>query len=401
MENKYRYPQWMKQTGATNILHLTKGEKAHIIIADLGFVENIEIFQKRLLYYVPTHTTQSGKGHYKLDDIQKQFSPHSTGVASISVGNFLPKDKGYPAYGLANKAICISVNSLLLQMEVIPKMSMTTTILHALGIDSRDVLNNPAFKVTNIVNLSIGQENTGIIATLQWMFGFGTFSNLDGIDLNKFNDDFLLVIAAGNDGKLLSKDGSDAGWFESTIKLSQFFPALLKLQKSTNVIIVGGMTEDYTEVSNTTNYSKFLVDIAAPSKMLPMLESKNADIVAKGGTTYAAAIVSATAELMLSCNNRLSGTDIKNIILEEADIFEKAKEKIKEGRVLNIAKAVKKACIPDDDYSFEYLNSIISVKKENNTMLKLLKNPFNAQCELDFPYDEMCHPMDFFALGEE
>ena len=400
MNNKYRYPQWMEQTGATNILHLTKGEKAHIIIADLGFIENIEIFQHRLLYYVPADKTQSGKGYYKLTDVQKNFHPHSTGVASISIGNFLSTNKEYSAYGLANQAICISVNNILLQSIVDPKISMTTTILHSLGIDSRDILNTGVFKLTNIINLSIGQENTGMMATLQWLLGIGTFNNIDSVNLNKFNDDFLLVIAAGNDGKLLSEDGLDAGWFEKTIKLSQFFPALLKLQKSTNVIIVGGMTEDYTAVSDTTNYSKFLVDIAAPSKMLPMLESKNTDIITQGGTTYAAAIVSATAELMLSCNNRLSGTEIKNIILEEANILEKAKDKIKEGRVLNIEKAIKKACISDEDYSLEYLNSIIDVKEEDTSISKLSKY-FYAKCEADFPYDKMCHPMDFLALGEE
>lgn len=319
------------------------------------------------------------------------------------MGSFLPKDKDYLAYGLANQAICISVNSILLQQVLTPGASMTSTILHSLGIDSRDALNNAAFKMTNIINLSIGQENTGMLATLQWIFGFGTFSNLDSVDLNKFNDEFLLVIAAGNDGKLLSKDGSDAGWFEKTIKLDHFFPALLKLQKSTNVIIVGGMTEDYKDVSDTTNYSKLLVDLAAPSKMLPMLESKDSSIVDKGGTTYAAAIVSATAELILSCNNRLSGKEIKNILLEEADVFEKAKDKIKEGRVLNIEKAVKRACIPDDDYSLEYLNAIIGVKEEDKSMTKSSEYPFftKFQCAVDFPYNEMCHPMDYFILGEE
>ena len=178
---------------------------------------------------------------------------------------------------------------------------------------------------------------------------------------NILTDDFLLNIAAGNDGQPLTYQEYDT----QSKKLDYTFPAWIRTQNSTNVMLVASLQEDCKTLRDTSNWSNQYVDIAAPGTNIPVVESLSLDIKEVSGTTYATAIVSGTANLMLACNNRLSGAEIKAIMLKTADVVDELKDKVIGGKVLNIQKAVKAVCETDDNFSFDLLNEITTVGDVN------------------------------------
>ena len=399
------YPTWVIQTGTDKILHLTKGENAYFIIADLGYIKSIEyIFQNRIMYYVP-NPNQNIKIHQ--DKIIKTFeNPHSTSVASIATGKFTPNED-YQVFGLARQAKVISIAHNYVQHINMPDSSMTNTILTSVGIDSRKYHLDKDFKITNIINLSMGEHLSpfsgqfmaGLIQSIGYLLGMGTFANLDKINFEKLDDNFLLIISAGNEGRLLSNNDLDASYYEkwfNSIELNKFFPALLKL-KSDNVIIIGAMTKDYKGLWKNSNYSNKLVDIAAPGEDLPVITENIKNPIKTSGTTYAAAIVSATAELMLSCNPHLTGAEIKKIIIENADIVDGIKSKIIDGKVLNIEKAVKSVCLVDEQFSIDNLQMLMNIKGvkqgsiEDNIAEGKIDSDNSNQCPNNYnPFVEIC-----------
>ena len=387
------YPAWVVQTGTDKILHLTKGEKAYFIIADLGYIKPIEyIFQDRIMYYVPNQN-QNNKVYQ--DKIIKTFeNPHSTSVASIATGKFIP-DEDYQVFGLARQAKVISIAHNYIQY--INGFSMTNTILTSVGIDSREYHLGKDYKITNIINLSMGEHLSplsghfipGLMQSILHLLGKGTFANLDKINFENLADNFLLIVSAGNEGRLLLYNDPDASYYEkwfNSIELNKFFPALLKL-KSNNILIIGAMTKDYKDLWKNSNYSNKLVDIAAPGEDLPVIAENIKNPIRASGTTYAAAIVSATAELMLSCNPHLTGAEIKKIIIESADIVDEIKNKIVDGKVLNIEKAVKAVCLIDERFNIEKLQMIMNMQ---DTKQKIIENN-NPDDKVDSDNSNQCH----------
>lgn len=208
------------------------------------------------------------------------------------------------------------------------------------------------------------------------------FKNKDGNLFNILTDDFLLNIAAGNDGKLLTyKEDSTLSYVLGNKQLDYTFPAWIKTQNSTkNIMLVSSLKEDGTTLRDDSNWNHEYIDIAAPGTNIPIITSFNLKIHEKAfGTTFAIAIVSGTANLMLACNNRLPGAKIKEIILDTADVVEMLKDKIIGGKVLNIERAVKAVCEPEEHFSVETLNKITSINNDED----ILTEPFDSSNTVD------------------
>jgi len=93
------------------------------------------------------------------------------------------------------------------------------------------------------------------------------------------------------------------------------------------------------ELSNFSNYGDERVHIAAPGEALS-LPSQNGGMQAISGTSFATPFVSGTAALLLEANPTLTAPDLKDIILNSADIVPGLDSSVQAGRRLNVMAAV-------------------------------------------------------------
>ena len=219
-------------------------------------------------------------------------------------------------------------------MGLIP--SLIDTVKFGMSIDYKtidvyDKSGNPINILKNlsplkIINLSLGSGNNPEIARVS------KFQNWDKLA----NQSVLMVIAAGNSGKNMTKE-----------ELENEFPHLLHQQAY--VMLVGGLAKHGKDLKKSSNYNKYFVLIAAPGEDLIALNRFGREENVSG-TSFAAPLVSATAALIASCNRTLSSEEIRAIIIETADVVPDLKDKVQDGRKLNVCRAVEKAChIPGDE----------------------------------------------------
>jgi subtilisin family serine protease len=141
----------------------------------------------------------------------------------------------------------------------------------------------------------------------------------------------LVVVAAGNDGHNNDKNMS--------------FPA-----NSTHENVITVTSADAKgELSYFSNWSKTLVDIAAPGENIystwnPMQSPLRRDWYYEiSGTSMATPHVTGTIGLMYAANPKLTWRDVKNILLSTATPMPKLKDKVSSGGYLNAFEAVKAA----------------------------------------------------------
>ncbi|WP_440617607.1 S8 family serine peptidase [Cysteiniphilum sp. 6C5] len=148
------------------------------------------------------------------------------------------------------------------------------------------------------------------------------------------NEDNLIFVAAGNEGKELPYQG--LGPTVRRLDTTKFDP----------VIRVAAHCE-YNALCDFSNYLYSLIDIASPGKLIPVMTYTNdfkPFIIDQNGTSFSSPIVAGVASLMLQCNPQLEMKEIKNIILNTTNTVETLQKKIINGRTLNAKKALEKAC---------------------------------------------------------
>lgn len=160
-------------------------------------------------------------------------------------------------------------------------------------------------------------------------------------------DSFLVIVAAGNDGKQLYRN--NAG----------FLLGKTTLDDDPIIVVAAGCGKEYGELCSFSNYGKEFVDILAPGEHIPVilsLETANGVFVPKttytSGTSFSAPLVAGTAALLAQCNPTASTADIKKVILESAHDDPTLETKIAGGKVLDVKKAIDYMCKTDvDSYS--------------------------------------------------
>ena len=78
------YPTWMTDINATDCIYISQGERTGLIIADLGFVADIErIFKDRIYYF-----NAEDKSLYK--EFQSSYAPSKSSLISLFfIGGFI------------------------------------------------------------------------------------------------------------------------------------------------------------------------------------------------------------------------------------------------------------------------------------------------------------------------
>lgn len=362
-------PWWFEDVNFESCYDITQGEKSLATLVDLGFVKNIpEIFEGRLFYFIHSGSHLFNATQLKLSEPSKyktfetKTKDHSTAVATLIAGKciiipdfnqpFLSSYSGETkskTCGLSPKAKVLSISDQFdrsLHPHEMPNLS--NVIKRALGVDISQVktinsnsLEENIFPDTapsvNIINISMGKNDGYLHEILNYLVKLFTGKSLT--EVKDPNDEIwttskaLLVFAAGNVGEELVDGTLDKDY-------PQFF------YEKDNVLIVAATRKD-GELTDKSNYSQKYVDIAAPGEGLVIPygndELKALETQAES-TSFAAPLVSATAALIASCNRSLSAQDIKAIILETSDKVPHLEDKVKDGRKLNVCRAIKKAC---------------------------------------------------------
>lgn len=182
----------------------------------------------------------------------------------------------------------------------------------------------------SIINLSAGGD-------------MSSYNELTVYDLkvaikNYCNKGGLLIVAAGNEG--MNIDGSM--YYPAAYNPSAEYPTNLD-----NIITVGAINEDNTIVdfgdwSNSTKASNFgvtSVDLFAPGTDI-YTTNKNGGYEYVSGTSFATPFVTGVAALLKSIDPTLTGTKIKEIILNSVDELDGFDELCVTGGKLNALKAV-------------------------------------------------------------
>ncbi len=156
-------------------------------------------------------------------------------------------------------------------------------------------------------------------------------------DVQCKNSKTILVTAAGNDGVNLN-DYKD-----------KYFPANLRIRSSCYdfIIRVGSIEYDKDNIPQKSNHSNYgtTLDIMAPGKDISVIQPYS-DATIGDGTSYATPIVTGTIEMMLKCKPYASSTEVKDTLFNTADKHDHLKHFAKDGRVINVAKAIDSFCKP-------------------------------------------------------
>ncbi|WGL60955.1 S8/S53 family peptidase [Pigmentibacter sp. JX0631] len=163
-------------------------------------------------------------------------------------------------------------------------------------------------------------------------------------------NDFLIIASVGNDHFNMDLLGPDKLIWPSAYK-----PTKVKAKNNDPVLRVGAIkyldnhsVELYTNaLGGGSRYSPKRVDIAALGHNVPYLD-ENGQISYANGTSMSAAIVSGVTAVIWNCRPHATAQEIKQILIETADVYDNLKNYVKEGRVLNSIKAIQNACTFDE-----------------------------------------------------
>lgn len=184
----------------------------------------------------------------------------------------------------------------------------------------------------------------------------------------------LILAGVGNDGSNLDLK-TDYGLYPALLNLIRIFK---KRGLEDPIIRIGGIgpceskfrkcTQDekgrllYPWYSSS-NYGSQHVEIAAPAAEIPVMTPKGKAVLSSG-TSEATAILTAVAALLASCQPYATAAEIKQAILENADQYGHLKDKVKDGRVLNIYKTVEAFCRFKDDNPYD----TVTVDEKNSDL---------------------------------
>jgi Subtilase family/Trypsin len=157
-------------------------------------------------------------------------------------------------------------------------------------------------------------------------------------DLQNAKSPILYVVAAGNEGK---KIGLHPG-----IGIDTIYPALYGGQESSgrDRVLTVTAVDGVGKVADFANFGPDYVDIGAPGCGIPTVlydeKASRFKESIESGTSLSAPIVSFVAGLLRSEGHLWSPVQVKRRILMSADLDETQSDKIKDGRKLNVTKAV-------------------------------------------------------------
>jgi hypothetical protein len=185
------------------------------------------------------------------------------------------------------------------------------------------------------------------------------------------SSNILLVSAAGNDEKnLQTGDGAR-------------FPPLYGGEETSNIIVVAGLDADSmrTEGCDGTNYGSGVVDIGAIARHVPTMQYDKATSMVglsfANGTSVAAPSVAYAASLIYRLrHDRLDPVDVKKRIIFSSDINGLLEDYVKDGRVLNIARAINLYSdavtrVSNDEYS----RGVVRLSESDEPRINLCENP--------------------------
>jgi subtilisin family serine protease len=132
----------------------------------------------------------------------------------------------------------------------------------------------------------------------------------------------LVVVCSGNE--------------RTDLNVSPYYPVV---EQIANTVIVGG-TDDLG--ANYYNYGPDFVDIGAPGRGVPALDTQG-DSVRVSGTSFAAPLVTGTLAAMLAINPNLSPAELKALLLSSAQKVEALKPYYRDGNFLDVEAALKAA----------------------------------------------------------
>ncbi len=213
----------------------------------------------------------------------------------------------------------------------------------------------------DIVNLSFGGNEKS--------------ADLKGSITNAYNKGVLVVAAAGNaiNGEKTGKDLTNA----------PIYPICYDQEFSKNMILGVLATDENSKVTSFTNYGEGCIDLAAPgtdfvstiyqNEQLSQFQSYYED--GWNGSSFAAALVSGAAALLLSADNSLKPETLIKVLTEESGLlFLDAKYKDKAGSgLLDIKKAFDKIYSPSKLIN-EPVTTTINTTNNQNLILKTNKN---------------------------
>jgi hypothetical protein len=196
-----------------------------------------------------------------------------------------------------------------------------------------------------LINISGGSDDNTLAELIE-----RKASTKKGGDGNPY---FLIIAAVGNDGvKLTGKKICSQGIMPA--KLSRIFFTGKEMRDP--IIRVGGISTYASAeeiqifhyppnalLDKGSNWGEECVDILAPGEAIPVLKPPG-EAKISSGTSDSAAIVSGTVALLSSCNPFADADNIRQALLSNSDTYDHLKDKVKDGRVLNIYEIVKNYC---------------------------------------------------------
>lgn len=199
-----------------------------------------------------------------------------------------------------------------------------------------------------------------------------TISARRGSPADRF-ERLILIVPAGNNGKLLQKEDIDK------------FPFPQSLYKYNKVIVVGATYNNKSPkfADKNSNYSPNIVSIAAPGVNIPVL-NVNCYAHNVSGTSISVPMVTAAIACIWTCNPSMYADDVIKILFQQSTKLDSLKGYVKESRYLNVCAAVNAVCdvephIPKkksekklDDASDIILST--PIKHERNDTKKSLKD---------------------------
>ena len=143
------------------------------------------------------------------------------------------------------------------------------------------------------------------------------------MDFVTSNPNTLFVKSAGNGGSNLDNNSAYTAY---------------NYYDKPNFIRVAAV-DRYDNLWSQSNYGVNTMHIAAPGVNLS-LPTKNGQFAYFTGTSFAAPFVTGAAALLLNCNSSLTAAEIKNILLNTADVIHGLDGKVQGARRLNVLEAL-------------------------------------------------------------
>ena len=178
------------------------------------------------------------------------------------------------------------------------------------GFTVTEVLAGLAWTVSNgakVINFSVGRnEVASVIDGIGWLIDSPQFGKKMSVLLS-YGYDFIIIQAAGND----ARNAEHAGYFGS-------IPDSSDLRQR---IITVGATKQDGSMLGSSNYGD-RVDVVAPGNWIYSTTAhNNSEYRYSGGTSMAAPHVTGVAAMVWAVNPGLSGTQVKQIIVNSAIFY--------------------------------------------------------------------------------